>query len=348
MLNIDRSKHTRTPGHDAQFRARRLALALVPCAVLGAAGWGAPTTVLAQTPAYPVKPIRLVVPFAAGGGADILARVLAEKMAPTLGQPVVIDNRPGANGLLGSDLVAKAPADGYTLLLITSSFVVNPGLTRKMPFDPVKDFEAVSIVASAPTALVVNPASKMNSVQDLVGVSKADPKRLNYGSSGVGGFPHVMTELFKASSGVSAMHVPYKGGHDAVTDLLSGHIQFIVSDLTPVMPYLQAGKLKALAVTGPGRSRYLPDVPSLAEMGIKGVNVLGWYGLVAPAGTPAPVVNKVRDAAVSALESADVKARLAATASDGVGSTPEQFAARIREEVPMWKSVTSAAGITLD
>ena len=296
--------------------------------------------------AYPARPVRMVVPFAAGAGSnDIMARLIAQKLSESVGQQVVVDNRPGASGIIGCDIVAKAQPDGYTVLMMSLTLTVNPSLFKKLPFDAEKDLIAVTMVASAPLMLVVHPSVPAKSVAELVAYAKANPAKLNFGSGGAGATPHLAGEMFKLLGGVQMTHVPYKGGAPALADLVGGQIQVMLENIPGTLPFVKGGKLRALAVTDKKRSPVVPDLPTLDEAGLKGYELVGWNGLFVPRGTPKPVVNKLYGETKRALALADIKERLAQMGAEGVGNTPEQFAAFIRAEIPKWAKVVAAAGI---
>ncbi len=298
----------------------------------------------AQT--YPAKPVRMVVPFAAGAGSnDIMARLVAQKLSESFGQQVVVDNRPGASGVIGCDIVAKAPPDGYTVLMMSLTFAVNPSLFKRLPFDTGKDFAPVTLVASAPLMLVVHPSVPAKSVAELVTYAKANPTKLNYGSGGPGATPHLAGEMFKMYAGVQMTHVPYKGGAPALADLVGGQIQVMLENIPGTLPFVKAGKLRALAVTDTKRSPVVPDLPTLDEAGLKGYELVGWNGLFFPRDTPKPIVTKLYSETRRALLLADIKERLAQMGAEGVGNTPEQFAALVKAEIAKWAKVVAAAGI---
>ena len=265
----------------------------------------------AQT--YPTKPIRIVVPFPAGGTTDVLARAAAQKLTESLGQPAVVDNRPGAGGNIGAELVAKSPPDGYTLLMGTvGTHAINPSLYPKMPYDHVKDFAPVILVAGVPNVLVINPALPVNSVQELIAYAKANPGKLNFASSGNGTSIHLSGELFKTMAGVQMTHVPYKGSAPALQDLVGGQVQLMFDNLPSSLALIKGGKLKALAVTSSARAAALPDVPTLAESGLPGFEASSWFGLLAPAGTPQPIILKVNGDVAKWLASPEAKEKLLA------------------------------------
>lgn len=294
---------------------------------------------------YPAKPIRLVVTFAAGGGTDLAARTLAPKMSEGLGQSIVIENRAGANGAVGAESVAKAAADGYTLMVgAAGTLAVAPHLA-KLPFDTFKDFAPVSLIATSPFVVTVNPGVKADSIRELIALAKANPGKLTFGSSGTGGAPQLATELFKSMAGVDLLHVPYKGLGPAITDLLGGQIDIIFADVGLVVAHLKAGRLRGLAVTGSGRSATVPDLPTVAEAGVPGYAAGTWYGLFAPAGTPVALVARLSEETRKALAHPDVRASFAAQGVDPAGNTPDQFSAFVRDEHAKWGRVIRDAGI---
>jgi tripartite-type tricarboxylate transporter receptor subunit TctC len=295
--------------------------------------------------AYPTKPIRLIIPFAPGGGTDITARVLAQKLTEALGQTVVADNRAGANGTIGAELAAKSPPDGYTISMISSSHSVNPSLMRKLQYDLISDLAPITQATTQPYALVVNPGVPAKSVQELIALAKAKPGALNYGSSGTGGLSHLSGALFGALAGIDIHHVPYKGGAPALTDVISGQIEMLYSTILQASPHLKSGRLRALAVTTAKRSQSMPELPTMAQAGVPGYEVAGWYGVVAPAKTPRPVIVRLNQEMVRALKMPDVAEKLAADGSEPVGSTPEAFGAHIRAEVAKWRKLIQQVGI---
>lgn len=312
--------------------------------MLAAAGLLAAGSVHAQ--AYPARPIRVVVPFAAGGGADFVARSLAPRLGEALGQPILVENRPGANGALGSDLVAKAAPDGYTLLLgAAGTLVVAPHLGANMPFDPLKDLAPVSLAAVSPFVVTLHPTVPANSIRELIALAKASPGRINYGTSGTGGAPQLATELFKSMSGANFTHVPYKGLGPALTDLIGGQIQVVFADLGLVKGHIAAGKLKGLAVTGASRSPAMPELPTVAEAGVPGYSGGTWQGLLAPAGTPGDIVGRLSAETRKALATADVGAAFGSQGIEPSGNTPGAFAAFMSEESAKWGKLIRETGI---
>jgi tripartite-type tricarboxylate transporter receptor subunit TctC len=298
---------------------------------------------------YPNHAIRLVVPFPAGGTTDILARAAAQKLTETLGQSVVVDNRPGAGGNIGSELVAKAAPDGYTLLMGTvGTHAINPSLYTKMPYDHIKDFVPVVLVAGVPNVLVVNPSLPINSVADLIKLAKAKPGTINFASSGSGTSIHLSGELFKTMAGVDMTHVPYKGSAPALQDLMGGQVQIMFDNLPSSLALIKAGKLRAIAVTSLKRAPALPDVPTIAESGLPGFEASSWFGILAPAGTPAPIVAKINAEVNKWLQSPDAKEQLLAQGAEAAGGSPEQFVAHIRAETDKWAKVVKASGAKVD
>ncbi len=325
-------------------------LARLLFAVTAAVAMLAGSTASAQgAAAYPNKPIKIVVPFPPGGATDILARAIGFELQKAWGQTVVIENKPGAGGNTGADLVAKSPADGYTLLMCTvGTHAINMSLYAKMPYDAVKDFEPVVLVAGVPNLLVVHPSVNAKNVRELTALAKAQPGKLNVASSGNGTSIHLSAELYKQMAGVDILHVPYKGSAPAVADLLGGQVQMMFDNMPVSLPHVKAGKLRALAVTSMTRSPALPDVPTMDEEGLKGFDATSWFGLVAPAGTPKDIVAKLNAASVKALATPDMRERLAAQGADPIGNTPDQFAAFIKSEIEKWAKIVKASGARID
>lgn len=305
---------------------------------------------LAQTPApYPSKPIRLVVPFPAGGTTDILARAVAQKLSEAWGQQVIVDNRPGAGGNIGSDIVAKAAPDGYTLVMGTvGTHAINPSLYRKMPYDHVKDFAPVILVAGVPNVLVVNSSLPVHTVRELIDYAKANPGKLNFASSGNGTSIHLSGELFKTMAGVQMTHVPYKGSAPALTDLMGGQVQLMFDNLPSSLQLIQAGKLRAIAVTSTARAAALPDVPTIAESGLPGFEASSWFGVLAPAGTPREIVTKLNATIAAWLATPDAKDKLLSQGAIAAGGTPEAFARHIDAETAKWAKVVKMSGAHID
>ena len=297
----------------------------------------------AQT--YPSKSVRLVVPFAAGGSTDIVARTLAQKLNEAWGQAVVVDNRAGGSTVIGTDIVAKSPPDGYTLLVTPAPFTIVPSLTDKLPYNPHTDFEPITLVNTTPLVLVVNPSVPARTVKELIALAKANPGKLNFGSSGSGGSNHLAGELFNAVAEVKMIHIPYRGNAPALTDLVGGHVDVIFNGLTSALAFIKSGKLRALAVTSLQRSAALPAVVTLDEAGLKGFQAVAWNGLTAPARTPKDVVTKINRDVLRVLQSPDLIERLKAEGSDPVGNSPEQYSAFLREEISKWHKVIQFAKI---
>ena len=304
----------------------------------------------AQGPAtYPTKPIKIVVPFPPGGATDILARAIGAELQKAFGQTVLIENKAGAGGNPGADMVAKSPPDGYTLVMATvGTHGINMSLYSKMPYDAVKDFEPITLVAGVPNLLVVHPSVAAKNVAELTALAKAQPGKLNVASSGNGTSIHMAAELYKVMAGVDILHVPYKGSSFALTDLLGGQVQLMFDNMPSALPHVKAGKLRALAVTSPKRSSALPDIPTMDEEGLKGFDATSWFGLLAPAGTPKDIIAKLNAAAVKALATPEMRERLASQGAEAVGNTPEQFAAFIKAEIEKWAKIVKASGARVD
>jgi tripartite-type tricarboxylate transporter receptor subunit TctC len=319
-------------------------LAALPLTLAGTAGRSA----RAQARWTPDKPLRLVVPFAAGGSTDVTARLVAQALGERLGQLVVVDNRAGAAGNIGAEVVARAEPDGYTLLMATSSTnATNAALYRKLSFNPVRDFTPISQIAFIPNLLVVNPEVPVKSVAELVAYAKAKPGQLNYGSGGSGSSLHLAAALFAQRAGIDLVHVPYRGGAPVAADLVSGKIQLSFSPLIEVLQQVRAGKLRALGVTTARRSALLPDIPTISEV-LPGYEVALWNGIVGPAGLPAPVVARLASELVAIIGSPEMRARLAEQGSDPVGSTPQEFTAFVAAEQPKWAELVRISGATVD
>jgi tripartite-type tricarboxylate transporter receptor subunit TctC len=319
---------------------------LATCAAMTVAAYAQPAKQSAST--YPTKSIRLIVPFAPGGSNDIMARLTAQKFSEAFGQQVVVDNRAGASGIIGTDIAAKAPPDGYTLLMMSLTFAVNPSLFRKLPYDTSRDLTPVTLVASAPLMLVVHPSIPAKSVQEFVAYAKANPGKLNFGSGGPGTTPHLAGEMLKMMSGAQMTHVPYKGGGPALTDLIGGQIQLMLENIPSTLPHAKSGKLRALAVTALKRSALVPDLPTLDEAGMKGYEIVGWNGLFVPAGTPRAIVTTLHAATAKALAQPDMKERLATLGAEGVGNAPDEFKAFVQAEIKKWARVVKEAGLKVE
>ena len=297
---------------------------------------------------YPTRPVRFVVPFAPGGSTDTLARTIGIKLTDALKQQVVVDNRPGANGDIGMMIVAKAPPDGYTIVL---GYIANLGIgpsVYKMPYDPVKDFQPLTQPASSPNVLTAHPSVQAKTLQELIALTKAKPGQVSFASTGVASVGHLTGELINNLAGIRMTHVPYKGSGQAVTDILGGHVQVMFSGFSSTLHHIRAGKLRALAVTGPKRSNALPEVATIAEQGFPGVEATAWYGILAPAGTPKPVVARLHGEMVKSLKLPDVAQKLEGLGFEIVGSTPEQLGTYIRSEIKKWEKVVRASGAKPD
>jgi tripartite-type tricarboxylate transporter receptor subunit TctC len=328
-----------------QASRRRLTLGAL---ALAAAAAAAPLAAAAAQ-AYPNKPITVIVPFAAGGTTDILARVVGQALTKELGQTVIVDNRAGAGGNIGAALAAKSPADGYTLFMGTvGTHAINQSLYRKMPFDPIKDFAPLTRVAMVPNLLVANPAKPFKNVKELIAYARANPGRVNFGSSGSGSSIHLSGELFNSLAKVDMVHVPYKGSAPAVTDLVGGNIDIMFDNMPSAIQHVRSGRLRALAVTTAKRSPELPDVPTIAEAGVPGYEATSWFGMFAPASTPATIVTRLNGALVKVLADPEVKKKLAEQGAEAYSEKPDQFAAFIRTETAKWTKVVQASGARAD
>jgi len=320
--------------HDAVHRIALCVLLLTPGAVI------------AQS--YPVKPVRIVVGFAAGGPTDIAARLAAQKLTEKLGQQFIVDVRPGAGGAIATEIVAKAPADGYTLLVPAFAHAVNPALHKKLPFDTGKDFAPIALFASAANILAVHPSVPAKSVGELIAIAKAKPGQLTYGSAGNGTASHLAGELFDMMAGVKLTHVPYKGSAPASTDLLGGQISAAFPGVAIALPHTRAGRLRSLAITSLKRSRAMPEVPTMSEAGLRGFEVISWYGLLAPAGTPQNIVQRLNAAVDRSVHEPDALERLASFGAEPVNMTPDAFGTFIRNELEKWAKVVKVAGLKVD
>ena len=305
-----------------------------------------PLAAVAQT--WPAaKPLRMVIPFPSGGATDIIGRAVAQKLSAALGQQVVVDNKPGAGGSIGSDLVAKAAPDGYTILMATSStHSIGPALNARLPYDAFKDFAPVGHIANAPSVLVVGKDSQATTAQALIAQIKAGPGKYNFGSSGIGTYPHLAAEMLKwRAGGLFVVHIPYRGTGLVVSDLIAGQITFLMDSIVSAQTHIQAGRVRALAVTGAKRSGSLPQVPTFAEAGVPGMDFSNWFGVFAPSGTPAAVVQRLNRELATVMSSADMVERLEKLGAEPTSSTPEQFAKLYRDEYESWKVVIQRAGI---
>mgnify|MGYP001009792321 CR=1 FL=1 len=296
----------------------------------------------------PTRPVRLIVPFPPGGSTDLVARVVGQKMADAWGKQVVIDNRPGANGMIGSEVVAKSAKDGYTLMVNGANFVTSPSLYRKAPYDPLRDFEAISLIAFGPNVLVAHPSLPAKSVQELIAFAKAKPGEVTFASGGPGGAQHLAGELFNSLAGIHMTHIPYKGSAPGLTALIGGEVVVGFADMLITLPHVKSGKLRALAVTGGTRSNLIPELPTVGEAGLKGYAVTAWFGLLAPAGTPADIVNRIQQESLKAMGTPALKERLLSQGAIPSGNTPAEFARFIAAEAAKWAKVVKDAGIKAD
>lgn len=298
---------------------------------------------------YPAKPIRFIAPNLPGGPTDILARLLGQKLAESFGQPVVIENRPGAGGNIGTELVARAPADGYTLVTgNNATFGANVSLYRKLPFDPVKDFTPVLLVATQPNILVVHPSLPVATVKELIALAKARPGQLNYGNSGMGAAAHLAAELFKSMAGVDIVSIPYKSAAPALVDTIAGNCHLMFATSLSVYPHIQTKRVRAIAVTTAGRIRLMPELPTIAEAGVPGFEASTWHGVLVAAGTPAPIVERLNAELNRILQLPDVRERLTGLGGEIVGGTSREFADHIRREIPKWAKVIRAANVRIE
>lgn len=294
---------------------------------------------------YPVKPIRVIVPYAPGGGTDTTGRILAQKLTEKFGQSVIVDNRAGAAGIVGSDIVAKAAPDGYTLLLVAGAHAINPSLYAKLPYDTVKDFAPVAFLVTAPNILVVNPSIPANSVQELIALAKAKRGQLNFGSGGVGQTPHLAAELFKSMAGVAMNHVPYKGGAPATIDLIGGRLSMMFGGMVLTLPHVKAGRLRALATTGARRSQAVPELPTIAEAGLPGYEADEWFGAFAPAGMPRHIVQTLNTGMRGILRVPDVQQQFAGLGAEVVDMDVREFSDFVKKQIAKWAKVVKDANI---
>lgn len=305
---------------------------------------------LAQAPGasgYPVKAVRVIVSYAPGGATDIVARLVAQKLTERMGRSFIIDNVTGAGGVIGDSAVARAAPDGYTLLGTSSTFAINPAVVAKLPFDPIKGFTPIALVARAPFMLVVHPSVPAKSVRELVALAKANPGKLDYASAGQGTAVHLAVELFCSLAGVKMMHIPYKGSGLALIDLLSGQVQLTFANVLSSRAHVQSGRLRALAVSSAKRSAVLPELPTVSESGVPGYDTASWYGYLAPAGTPQPIVQRLNAEIIQGIKSPDMSERLATDGAEPAGGTPDDFGQFVASEIMRWRTVVQAAGIRL-
>ena len=295
---------------------------------------------------YPAKPIRFIVPYPPGGSADILTRAIGQKAGEGLGQPFVVENRPGAGTAIGAEALAKSAPDGYAIMLGTvSSHAINPALNPKLPFDPVRDFTPISLVASIPFAMIVHPSVSAKTVEEFVALARAKPGTLNYSSAGSGTSNHLAGELLRSMTGIDIVHIPYKGSAPALNDLLAGQVSMMFDLVLTAAPHVRSGAVRGLAVTGAQRSPALPNLPTVAESGVPGYEVSAWFGIFAPAGVPQPVVQRLNAEFVKAMQQPDLRQRLASQGAEPLTSTPDEFAGYLRNEIDKWAKVVKAAGM---
>ena len=321
-------------------------LAVAGVAGLGHAGWvAAQPTLTDSAQAYPTKPIRFIVGFPPGGATEFIARLVGQKLTQSMGQLVIIDNRPGAAGNLGIELAARAAPDGYTLLLVAPNITISPSLYKKLGYDTVKDFAPIARVAAVPMVIVTPGNLPAATLKEFIALAKAKPGGLNYASSGVGTSLHLAAELFKLQAGVNLVHIAYKGSSLAMNDVISGQVHALFIGIPAPAPHIKTGRLRGLAVIAPQRSPTLPDVPTAIEAGMPNLDVTTWYGIFAPAGTPRAIVNKLNSEINLAMQAADVKEKLAAQSTDAIVGTPEAFGAYVKKEIAKWSEVVHKAGI---
>jgi tripartite-type tricarboxylate transporter receptor subunit TctC len=303
---------------------------------------------LVHAQGYPAKPVRVVVPFPPGGGTDIVTRMVMQKLSERLGANFLIENRSGAGGAIGTEIVSKAAADGYTLAMVSGSHAINPGLYKKMAYDAVYDFAPITLLVSGPALLVVHPSVPAKNVRELIALAKARPGKLHYASAGNGTPPHLAAELFKSMAGVDMVHVPYKGNAMAFTDLISGQVSLSFPTIPSALPQVKSERLRALAVTGARRSAVLPELPTIAESGVRGYEASSWYGLLAPAGTPAAITGKLNQEVVQIVYLPEMKERFHEQGLEPVGNTPAEFTKLLHAEIAKWRKVIAAAGAKID
>ncbi|MGT2455557.1 Bug family tripartite tricarboxylate transporter substrate binding protein [Cupriavidus basilensis] len=322
---------------------RRLFVRLLATLTLGVATFGA------HAEDYPKKPVRFVVPYPPGGASDVTARLIAEKLTESYGQPFIVENRPGANGIIATEAVAKAAPDGYTILMgNVGPNAINAGLYRKLPFDPIKSFVPVTLTTTVPLVLLVNPSSPVKTTQDLIARAKADPGSVKFASGGPGSATHLTAELFKEMAGIDIVHVPYKGDVPAMTDLMGGHVTMAFATSIAAAPNIASGRLRVLGTASKNRPKSLAQYPTIAEVGLKGFESVSWGGVLAPAGTPDPVIASLHAHIVKVLAMPEVRDKLANLGVDVVGSTPEEFVAYLRAEIQKWTGVIKEAGVTVE
>ncbi len=306
------------------------------------------TTGVGWAQSYPAKPIRILIGFSPGGGADVVARSLSPQLVETLGQQIVVENRPGANGIIAAELAAKAPPDGYTLLVAPGNYAFAPAMNAKLPFDMATAFAPVSQLAETPLLVVVHPSLPVKNMQQLIALAKSYPKKLSYASGGIGGSGHLAMELFRTMTQVQAVHVPYKGTGAAITDLIGGQVPLCFCTLPSVFPHVKSGRLRALAVTTARRTPAAPDIPTVAEAGVPGYEMSQWYGLLAPAGTPTPIIERLNSEVGKALKHPELRSRLQSEGAEAVGSSPQEFGTFFKAEIAKWTRIVQRAGMRAD
>jgi tripartite-type tricarboxylate transporter receptor subunit TctC len=324
-------------------RRRQLAIGLLAAPALAAALLG-PSAVNAQS--FPSKPLRLVVPFAPGGNTDVVARLLAAKMAEQMGQPVVVENRPGANGIVGSESVAKSPGDGYSLLVVTPSHAINPVVTPKLPYDTEREFTPITLVSRTPYVLAVAPSVNAANVQELIRLARAQPDSLSFASSGIGTGAHLVSELLMSAANIRMVHVTYKGTSQAMPDVISGRVSMIFDVEQVLMPHIRSGKLRGMAVTGLGRTPTAPELPTMAESGVSGFNATTWVALLSAGGVPEPIAQRLATEARKALQSSELKARLEASGAEVVANSPAELGAFLKAETAKWAELAKTVKLT--
>ena len=310
--------------------------------------WGLAALSGAAAQTYPAKPVRLVIPYPTGGGADVLGRIVAQRLTATLGQQVIVDNRGGANGIIGTEVVARSPADGYTLLFPSSPHTVNVSMHNKLPFDTVKDFAPVTLCASTPYILVVHPSVPVKSVKELIALARARPGQIDYASGGAGGSPHLATELFKSMANVNMNHIPYKGVGPALVDVLSGQVGLMFANSAPAIPHMRVGRLRAIAISSARRSAVAPDVPTVAEAALPGFEADAWFGLLAPARTPRHVIDRINAEVHRFMNTAEVGERVTSLGASVLLSTPEDYARVIDADIRRWGDLVRALNLKAD
>jgi len=329
-------KHAMSAGSRQRLRFCIAALAAFSCVGLS------------QAQTYPNKPVRIVVGYPPGGAVDAIGRVVAQQLTQAFGQQFIVENRGGASGIIGADVVAKSAADGYSLVVLSGTHTVNPSLYKKLPYDTERDFAPVSVVASSAYILVVHPSLPVKSVRELIAFAKKNRGQVNYASSGNAGMPHLSGELFKVKAGIEMTHIPYKGSAAVTTAVLSGEVPIMFSNLISTMPQVQAGRFRALGVTGLARIPAAPNVPTIAESGLPGYEVVGWYGMMAPANTPAEIISRLSTTIAKSLQAPEVLRRFASEGIDPVGSTPEACGKQVREDLVKWAEVVRVSGAKVD